>query len=121
LVGFGSPWLSSWSLGHETHDRFSTIQSFESGSFYARASSIFEHEVLGAVITSTLRKIQHWFFLSDFDGGSFSGQFTVMEPAQSGCAAWLGGFSSVVCFMDSTCDMTISWPNTALEPTATAP
>jgi hypothetical protein len=65
-------------LGHETYDRFDTIKNFESGSVYARADSIFEHEVLDATITSSLRKIQHWLLLPGFDGSRFISELAVM-------------------------------------------
>ena len=67
-----------WTLGHETYDRFDTIKNFESGFVYAGADCIFEHEVLGATLTSTLRKIQHGLFLPGLDGGSFTGKLAFM-------------------------------------------
>ena len=65
-------------LGHETYDCFGTIKSFESSSVYAGADSILEHEVLGAAITSSLRKIQHRLFLPSFDGGCSDSELAVM-------------------------------------------
>jgi hypothetical protein len=66
------------SLGHETYGRFDTIKNFESGSIYAGADSIFEHEVLGATLTSSLREIQHWLLLPGSDGSRFISELAVM-------------------------------------------
>src|ERR1039458_4730984 len=101
-------------FGHETYDRFGTIQRFESGSVYACANSIFEPEVLAATLNLSLWWRRPWLLLPHFDGRCPFCQLVVMEQTQSSCSAWLGGLFSVVCFLDSTGNMTTAWPNSRI-------